>query len=391
LLRKADSSRLSSSQGTGRSTEWFGRTALTLFCLGLATFAFSGCQSAPPPAAVTSVATTGAAPVNSPGTSAAAPVTPASPAKIMTPEPFDGDRAYEILKKQCDFGVRPLGTEAHEKTKDYLIAEMKKVADSTVTQKFTYHGMPVTNVIGIFNPDGSDKPALHPILLMAHWDTRPIADGPYSDKRDLGYKYGPTGWNRTAPIMGANDAGSGVAVLLEMARLFKAHKPAVGVVILLDDGEDYGDFLADNGKGDGVELGSRYFAKHFRETPAFGTPFYGILLDMVGGKGAVFPREQQSQLAAGWVNDKVYGIAETLNYKNVFLSSEIQDINDDHIALIAEGIKMIDIIHPLPTGSNDANAYRYWHTQQDTADKCSPKTLKIVGDVMTEVLYREPK
>ncbi|MCW3052985.1 MAG: putative aminopeptidase [Chthonomonadales bacterium] len=387
MYLKANNSRWSASQGLGRSTGRFGRTALTLFCLGLsATFGFGGCQSAPPPAAVTPVATTSSGPANSAGTSAA------TPAKIMTPEPFDGERAYDILKKQCDFGVRPLGTEAHEKTKDYLIAEMQKYADSTMTQKFTYHGLPVTNVIGIFNPAGSDKPSAHPILLMAHWDTRPIADGPYSDKRDLGYKYGPTGWNRTAPIMGANDAGSGVAVLLEMARLFKAHKPAVGVVILLDDGEDYGDFLADGGKGDGIELGSRYFAKHFKETPAFGTPFYGILLDMVGGKGAVFPREQQSYNAAPDICEKIYGTAKELKYEHVFQWDRDQDINDDHIALIAEHIKMVDLIHPLPHGGNDLNdvdAYRYWHTQQDTADKCSAKTLKIVGEVVTEVLYRE--
>ncbi len=312
-----------------------------------------------------------------------------TPQAGRTHEAFDGDLAYEILKKQCDFGVRPLGTAAHEKTKEYLIAEMKRYADSTLTQTFTYHGLPVTNVIGVFNPAGSDKPSAHPILLMAHWDTRPIADGPYSAKRSPGFRYGANGWQPTAPIMGANDAASGVAVLLEMARIFKKQKPAVGVLLLLDDGEDYGDFLANGGKGDGVELGSRYFATHFRETPAFGTPFFGILLDMVGGKGATFPRERASQTAAASVNDKVYGIANTLGYGNVFLSNELQDINDDHIAIIAEGIPMIDLIHPLPSGANDSNAYHFWHTQQDTADKCSPKTLKMVGDVVLEVLYRE--
>ena len=364
----------------------FPRTALGLFCMGFSmTFGFGGCQSPPPPAAAIA---TNANPASFGGT------TPANLLSVPSGrvhEAFDADLAFGILKKQCEFGVRPLGTAAHEQTKDYLIAEMKKYADLTVTQTFKYHGLPVTNVIGIFHPAGSDKPSAHPILLMAHWDTRPIADGPYSNKRDLGYRYGSDGWKPTAPIMGANDAASGVAVLLEMARILHKQKPDVGVVMLLDDGEDYGDFLADGGKGDGVELGSRYFAKHFRETPAFGNPFYGILLDMVGGKGATFPREKQSYLAAPAVCEKVYGVAKDLKYGDAFLFAEEQDINDDHIALIAEGIKMIDLIQPLPSGSNDAAAYRYWHTQQDTADKCSPKTLKMVGDVVLEVLYRESR
>ena len=372
-----------------RSLGRFPRTALVLFCLGLsATFGFGGCQGVPSSATVTPVVNTNSSPKNSGET----PTTnPSSAIPEIAHEAFDADLAFDILKKQCSFGVRPLGTPAHELTKDYLIAEMKKYADSTVTQTFKYHGLPVTNVIGVFNPAGSDKPSAHPILLMAHWDTRPIADGPYSDKRNLGYRYGSEGWKPTAPIMGANDAASGVAVLLEMARILKKQKPDAGVVMLLDDGEDYGDFLANGNQGDGIELGSRYFAKHFRETPAFGNPFYGILLDMVGGKGATFPREKASFKAAPDICEKVYAAAKDLKYGDVFLFAEEQDINDDHIALIAEGIKMIDLIHPLPSGSNDAPAYRYWHTQQDTADKCSPKTLKMVGDVVLKVLYRESR
>ncbi|MCW3099362.1 MAG: putative aminopeptidase [Chthonomonadaceae bacterium] len=383
----AHNNRSSASPAVERNIGRSGRTALALLCLGLsATFCFGGCQSAPPPAEVTPVTTTNPVPATPVETT---PSNPAPATPKVTHEAFDGDRAYEILKKQCDFGVRPLGTEAHEKTKDYLIAEMKRYADSTVTQKFTYHGLPVTNVIGIFNPAGSDKPSAHPILLMAHWDTRPIADGPYSDKKNLGYKYGAHGWNVTAPIMGADDGASGVAVLLEMARILKKQKPAVSVLLLLDDGEDYGDFRANNYQGEGVELGSRYFAEHFRETPAFGHPFYGILLDMVGGKGATFPREKYSEEHAKSVNDNVYRVADKLGYGSVFLSDHMQEVGDDHIAINLAGIPMIDLIHPLPRGSNDSNTYHYWHTQQDTADKCSPKTLKIVGDVAMEVLFRE--
>lgn len=306
-------------------------------------------------------------------------------------EPFDAIKAMEILKKQCDYGARPLGSPAHEKLKDYLIAQMKLYTDSTITQEFKYRGMPVTNVIGIFNPAHSTEPGQRPILLMTHWDTRPIADGPFSSeiKKGVDFRYGPNGWKPTSPIMGANDAASGVGILLELARMFKQKRPPVGVIILLDDGEDYGDFRADGDKGEGVELGARYFAKHFRENKAFGMPQYGILLDMVGGKDAFFAREDNSQRYAPSVNEKVFGIAKQLGYGDLFRLEETQDVGDDHISINEAGIPTIDIIHPLPYAPHDKNGYVYWHTLQDTTDKCSVSTLKAVGDTVAEVIYRE--
>ena len=322
---------------------------------------------------------------------------PSAPSKPQVPapvhEPFDGKLAMDILKKQCDFGVRPLGSEAHEKTKAYLIAEMKKYADVTRLQEFKYRGMPVTNVLGVFYPAGSDKPSAHPILLMTHWDTRPIADGPYSSKTRAGvhFRYGPNGWSPTAPIMGANDAASGVGVLLELARIFHEHRPPVGVILFLDDGEDYGDFTANNSTGEGVELGARYFAKHYGDDPIYGQPKYGILLDMVGAKNAIFLREALSQRVAPNVNDRVFAIARDLGYGGTFLAGEGPDIGDDHVSINEAGIPTIDIIHPLPFNEFDADnhSYRYWHTLEDTADKCSATTLKAVGDTIAETIYRE--
>jgi len=304
---------------------------------------------------------------------------------------FDGERAYTLLKKQCDFGERPLGSEAHEKLRAYLLEQMRKVADTTVTQEFTYHDMPVTNIIGIFKAEGQHGPVEHPVLIMAHWDTRPIADGPFSSVLHVNppFKYGPRGWNRTAPIMGADDGASGVAVILELARLFKEKRPPVSVLLLLDDGEDYGDFEANNNTGDGVELGSRYFAKHYRENKAFGQPQYGILLDMVGAKNLVIPRESNSQQYAPSINDKVFGIAQSLGYGDIFRGDETQDIEDDHIAVNRAGIPTIDLIHPLPFGEWVPVSYQYWHTLHDTPDKCSAKALKAVGDTVAEVIYGE--
>jgi hypothetical protein len=99
-----------------------------------------------------------------------------------------------------------------KKLRDYLIAEMKKYADETITQEFTYRGMPVTNVIGVFYPAGAKAPSESPVLLMAHWDSAPIGRRPvlFRDQKGVPFRYGPNGWNRTTPIMGANDGASGV-------------------------------------------------------------------------------------------------------------------------------------------------------------------------------------
>ncbi len=341
------------------------------------------CRSNPP-----------AAPKITPAAVVNQPVVQPQP-QAATHYPFDGDAAYASIKKQCDFGPRVIGTQAHEKCLAYLLDEMRKYADETFTQKFNFltstQRLPNTNVVGVFYAAGSTKPSTHPILLMAHWDTRPIADGPYSaeSKRGVAFRFSGGNWTPTAPIPGADDAGSGVAILIEMAKQFKAHKPPVGVVMLLDDGEDYGDFEANGNAGEGVELGARYFAQHYKETPAFGQPAYGILLDMVGASNAFFPRESISQERARVANDKVFGAAEALGYGSIFPSNRTQAVGDDHVSVNDAGIPTIDIIHPLPFGEYLETGYTYWHTTQDTPDKCSAKTLKIVGEVVESVIYSE--
>jgi len=316
---------------------------------------------------------------------------PAGDFQVSSHDPFDSGNAMDILKKQCEFGVRPLGTPAHEKTLEYLIAQMKLYADETKLQKFTYRGMPVTNVVGVFYPAGSDKPDERPIVLMTHWDTRPIADGPFSmeSRRGVHFRYGPNGWSPQAPIMGANDAASGVAVLLELARIFKQKRPPVGVLLLLDDGEDYGDFTANDHQVEGTELGAQYFAKNFRTEKSFGMPKAGILLDMVGAKNAVFYPEDLSVTSNPTLNERVFNIARKLGYSDMFRLNDHQSVGDDHVSMNEAGIPTIDIIQPLPGGSFTSEAYRYWHTREDTPDKCSATTLKAVGDTIAETIYRE--
>jgi len=270
---------------------------------------------------------------------------------------FDGDRAFELLKKQTDFGPRPIGTGAHEKTKDFLASELKKVTGTVTLQAFDFQQnsktFPLTNIIGVLNPDATRK-----VLLAAHWDTRPIAD------QDMDPQ------NRDKPILGANDGASGVAVLLEAARVLKELKPRVQVMIVLFDGEDYGK------TEDTMFLGSRYFSAHMGQYK----PDFGILIDMVGDKDLSIYQEGNSQQAAPEIVDKVWNVARNLNYGVYFKPAVKYTILDDHIPLIEKGIKMIDII--------DFD-YIYWHTLQDTPDKCSPKSLKVVGDVLIQVVMEE--
>jgi len=281
--------------------------------------------------------------------------TPVQAAALAKRPAFDGEKAYALLKKQCDFGPRPVGSEAHRKTRDYLLEEMRKYADKTSTQDFTYRGMPLSNIVGVFNPEAKKQ-----ILLCAHWDTRPRADMEIDDVK------------RKQPIIGASDGASGVAVLLELARMFKQQKPDVGVVVVLLDGEDYGFFERD----EGVLLGAKYLARNHKEFNFT----YGILLDMVGDKDLDIYRETNSQRYAHEANDKFFKAAADLGFGKFIIDDEKTNVTDDHMPLNIAGIRTIDII--------DFN-YKHWHTLDDTADKCSADSLKKVGETTAEVVYRE--
>lgn len=269
---------------------------------------------------------------------------------------FDGENAFKLLVRQCDFGPRPVGSEAHRKTRDFLIEEMKKYADRTDIQDFPYRSMICTNVIGVFNPQ-----ARRSVLLCTHWDTRPRADQEVDPVK------------KTKPIVGASDGASGTAVLLELARNFKAQHPQVGVVIVFLDGEDYGNFETDQG----VFLGSRYFADHHDRY----NPEFGVLLDMVGDRDLNIKREQNSQEFAPGTNTKVFAIARELGYGDKIIDQNGYQITDDHIALSRRGhIPTIDLI--------DFD-YGPWHTLDDTPDKCSAQSLAVVGNTLAELIYRE--
>jgi Zn-dependent M28 family amino/carboxypeptidase len=276
----------------------------------------------------------------------------------QTAPSFDTQYSFSVLKKQCDFGPRPPGAEAHEKTRDYLFTELSKHSKAVVLQKFTHirsgETFEMANIIAGFGD--TKQPG---ILLCAHWDTRPTADEELEAA------------DRKRPILGANDGASGVAVLLELARMFHQRPPAVPVTIVLFDGEDFGPTVKD------MLLGSKHFAANLSDKRAFR---YGILLDMVGDKDLKIYREANSQSKAGSVVDKIWSAARKLGHDRVFRDELKYQVTDDHVPLIEAGIPCADVI--------DFD-YAYWHTLEDTVDKCSAESLRMVGETIARVVYSE--
>jgi len=271
---------------------------------------------------------------------------------------FNNVQAYQYLKKQCDIGFRYPGSKGHAECLDYLYNELKKYTDTVVKQPFPFTDPRTGRLYQLHNIIASFGIQPHRILLCAHWDTRPVAD------KD------PDSKNRDKPILGANDGASGVAVLLEIARIMKSSPPNIGVDIVLFDGEDSGA----EGYNNTWCYGSRYFAQH---KPADYLPQYGILLDMIGDRDLYIPVEGYSEQYVPDFVDKVWSKAESLDL-TVFDRSSSYYMVDDHLELIKVGIPCVNII--------DFN-YPYWHTVEDTPDKCSSESLGIVGKLVLHLIY----
>jgi len=285
---------------------------------------------------------------------------------------FEGERAFALLEKQVAFGPRYSGSPGHARAADFLLAEMKRHTKAATEQRFIRKvdgkALEFRNIIGSFGPDGSGRekgPSAEEnghILLCAHWDTRPLADQEVDAEK------------RRKPIPGANDGASGTAILLELARLFSMKPPEVGVTIVLFDGEDYGI------TPDAMFIGSEEFAKNWKRLTHGKSFRYGVLLDMVGDRNLAIYREGFSSSAAPQVVDRVWKAARESGNSEYFKDEIRHTVNDDHIPLLAAGIKCIDVI--------DFD-YGPWHTLDDTIDKCSPKSLQIVGDVISHLIYSE--
>ena len=277
---------------------------------------------------------------------------------------FDEDHAFEYLVAQCDFGPRNPGSEGYYACLDFIINELDQSADDIILQDFRYQEQryrkryDLQNIIARFNPDASFQ-----TIISAHWDTRPWADQE-DNRRD-----------RNQPIIGANDGASGVAVLLELAKIMGETPPPIGVNLVFFDGED----LGVPGENETYCQGSRYFAKNL----PIPRPNEAINLDMIGDKQLHLPVEKYSLEYNPKLVRYLWGRADDMGLDAFDITPQYA-IYDDHVPLheIA-GIPAIDLIdfkYPNPYAN-------FWHTMNDVPENCSAESLEQVGKLMVDYIY----
>ena len=309
--------------------------------------------------------------------------TPATkPAVTVSVPTFNPDSAYFFVKKQVDFGPRVPGTPAHKKCAAWLVAEFTRMGMTVIEQKFTaqtYFGpRDAVNIIAQYKPELSKR-----VLVSAHWDSRHVGD---KDTK-----------NQDKPILGADDGASGVGVLLELARMLQANPVDLGVDFICFDAEDLGDDRDPQAGGSMMNqannnaraqtwcLGSQHWARNLHK-PGY-TAQYGILLDMVGARGALFPREGYSATNAPRIQDQIWSIAAELGYGATFPNQEGGFVTDDHVFIIRDArIPTVDIISiPNPPPHSFGS---YHHTHNDNMSIIDRGTMQKVGHVVSTVLYR---
>ncbi|MDH4212354.1 MAG: M28 family peptidase [Candidatus Thorarchaeota archaeon] len=268
-------------------------------------------------------------------------------AQITHTPTFDGASAYDFLLEQCSFGPRPPGSENLTLCKTYVQETLESFGWNVTLQNFTYRETLCTNIIATWN---SSTNAV--ILLGAHYDTRPEASAD------------PDPLNRTKPVLGANDGGSGTAVLMELARILPVSVRSTVELVFFD--------AEDSGGIDGWDWiqGSTYYVSTLNTSRRQSIRAM-ILVDMVGDSDLIIPRESSSTSS---LQNAIWSIASQMGYNDTFLDTIGARITDDHSPFLIARIPAVDLIHyPFPDS---------WHTLADTPDKCSAESLEIVGRVL---------
>ncbi len=297
--------------------------------------------------------------------------------ELLTKLPkVNADSVYGFVKKQVEFGPRVPETEPHTKCGDFIVSYLKQNGLEVIEQTFeakAWNGETLSgrNIIASINPAARKR-----ILFSAHWDTRPYADQDSTEKEK--------------PILGANDGASGVGVLLELARVLSVKSDfKTGLDLIFFDLEDYGmpSYAEKSETGDsGYCLGSQYWSKnmHIKDYHAF----FGVLLDMVGGKNAQFLQEKYSLEYAPSIVKRVWTIGSELGYSKYFIFEEGEYIFDDHFYINRNtGFPTIDIIHQDSDMGHPF--FAGWHTHEDDMDAIDKETLEAVSNMLIAVLYSE--
>jgi len=279
---------------------------------------------------------------------------------------FNGNAAFTHLVAQCDFGPRNPGSVGHQKALDYFLNVLTTLADTVSTQSFTEimprskQKVEMHNIIAQFNPKAKKQ-----IMISAHWDTRPWGDRSLSIMR------------KDQPILGANDGASGVAILLELAKVLHDNPQKIGVNLVLFDAEDFGS----SGDSWSYCKGSQYFAKNLPIT----LPEYAINLDMVGDANLDIYIERISYKQNPSLVLELWGLAEELKLSG-FKKMAYHSIFDDHVPLYElAGIPAVDIIDfDYPDEKTN-----YHHTYNDIVENCSPESLRQVGTLMVHHIYNQ--
>ena len=295
---------------------------------------------------------------------------------------FNADSAYAFCAAQCDFGPRTMNSEAHERCAQWIQQQFEQYGYSVELQKADLKGydgtiLKSTNIIASQKLTATSQKPEARIFICAHWDSRPWADND------------PDEANWRKPVMAANDGASGVAVMLELARLLQQNDSArMAVDFICFDAEDWGIPQWENDvDGDSWALGAQYWSAS--NLPQQGNYQFGILLDMVGGQGAKFYREIFSLKYAHNIVERVWQAANTAGYASIFPYLDGGQITDDHVPVNEKaGVPCIDIINHYPD-CEQSSFGPTWHTVNDDMQHIDKNTLKAVGQTLIQLIYSE--
>ena len=300
---------------------------------------------------------------------------------------FCADSAYAFCAAQCQYGPRTMNSVAHEECGKWIAEKFRQYGCDVELQRADLKGydgtiLKSTNIIAksqelTANSQKLTANSKQPrILICAHWDSRPWADND------------PDSANWRKPVMAANDGASGVAVMLEIARLLQQND-SVGVAVdfVCFDAEDWGmpQWESDS-DADSWALGAQYWAANCPKEIA-NSYQYGILLDMVGGQSARFYQEYFSMKYARNIVEKVWQAASAAGYGSYFPAKDGGGVTDDHLPVNEKaGIPCIDIINHYPD-CEQSNFGPTWHTINDDMQHIDKNTLQAVGQTLIQLLF----